>query len=1063
MKQVKRNIFALVLITLFITNGIPAKELSHLNKIVSFKTSGIRSATVVDPLGVKKRFLEQQANVSSRTDTIKIVALRVQFVADNVATTTGDGHFDLSTESDYSIDRPPHNKTYFQHQLLALSNYFRKVSNNKLILQAEVFPQGENDAYQLQNDMVYYSGQENEELKKQRWSELLKDAVAVAQDNNGPDFSAYDVVIVFHAGVGADFSFDFDATPYDIQSVFIDFETLKETLGAGDDTFEGIKTASGAIIKEGLILPETQNQEGIDLALLGTMTLLMGSQLGMPSLYDTDTGRPGIGRWGLMDQGSYNFQGLVPAQPCAWTKIYMGWEEPVVVTSAESLKVGIASSTTSPRIYKIPISSKEYFLIENRQRDWNGDGIATARDESGKRVEFDSTGQVLGEEGFGVITRLQEYDFGLPGSGILIWHIDERVIEAKLASNTINNDRDHRGVDLVECDGAQDIGYYYDMFDPGYGAENGDYFDPYWAGNVSHKYVNESDQVELSPTTIPNSNSYYRGDTHIRVFDFSMRDTVMTFSVTSNLAQKGFPQYAGSGFTSGSLLALDLSAEETVIVAVAAGGAILGWKSDGSKLVENDETFSVKTVNGREISYPYALMATADDSVLLPPAGADLDGDGWPELVVVDKSGVLYLFSLQDNNADARADRLGTASLAGTPSAGPMIAFPDAATNVLSVVLGDIQGSIYIYTWSSGWQLTANKNLKSGAITGLAALPSSTADFIATAANGDVFRLKQNGDIVWQGKAGNGAHLYQPLVADFDGKPGPEIAVFADNGNLAAFAEDGSPMPVSLSEEKAERTSAPIVADADDDGLPEVLFTSESHLWSLEISGVNTIDFPASLSPISSEALVGLTAPLWHSIADGATNVLFSQVPAGLLQTFNVDQGQPFYRLPAGAELSATPVLKDLDQDGDVELLAISGDGFLYVWDLNYNASSTPAWPQYGGNQYRNFSLPSTNKLRTQDSQLMPKKKVFCYPNPTTGNRTYIRYTLSRAADNVSIRIYDLAGDFVQELNATGMGAGDHDVIWDLTQIQSGVYLARVEAVSGSDRNLEIIKIAVIK
>ena len=59
----------------------------------------------------------------------------------------------------------------------------------------------------------------------------------------------------------------------------------------------------------------------------------------------------------------------------------------------------------------------------------------------------------------GVITEIPNYDLGLPASGFLIWHIDERIIYSGLNDYSVNSDKTHRGIDLEEADGAQDIGY----------------------------------------------------------------------------------------------------------------------------------------------------------------------------------------------------------------------------------------------------------------------------------------------------------------------------------------------------------------------------------------------------------------------------------------------------------------------------------------------------------------------------------------------------------------------------------------------------------------------------
>jgi len=262
----------------------------------------------------------------------------------------------------------------------------------------------------------------------------------------------------------------------------------------------------------------------------------------------------------------------------------------------------------------------------------------------------------------------------LPGSGLLIWHIDEDVIAENLSTNTVNKNRDHRGVDLVECAGAQDIGYYYGMFDPGSGTESGDYFDPYWAGNISHKIVNnDADTVALSPRTIPNSNAYDGALSHINIYNISANDSVMTFSLRSDLAQAGFPQYAGTGFAGGALKPITLSGNEQGVIAVTLDGQILGWKANGEKIITNDQVRNVTTLYGTETPYNYAWFAAASDSVMLPPAITDMDGDGNNEVIVADKRGNIKIWKTIDANLDGSADLYADININVKPTAGPML------------------------------------------------------------------------------------------------------------------------------------------------------------------------------------------------------------------------------------------------------------------------------------------------------------------------------------------------------------------------------------------------------
>jgi immune inhibitor A len=135
-----------------------------------------------------------------------------------------------------------------------------------------------------------------------------------------------------------------------------------------------------------------------------------GHDLGLPDLYDTDDSSEGAGLWDIMAGGSWNGfpAGSSPAHPSAWSKLKLGWMSPVDVGAA---RVGetVPAIETSGRAYRLGVSGtlgREYFLVENRQ----------------------SIG----------------FDAGLPGSGLLIWHVDD--------SRVTNDDDARRLVDLEEAD-----------------------------------------------------------------------------------------------------------------------------------------------------------------------------------------------------------------------------------------------------------------------------------------------------------------------------------------------------------------------------------------------------------------------------------------------------------------------------------------------------------------------------------------------------------------------------------------------------------------------------------
>ncbi|MBN1464268.1 T9SS type A sorting domain-containing protein [candidate division KSB1 bacterium] len=1017
--------------------------------------------TTTDPLNVISNYLDGDTNRRAAV-TINILALRVQFVRDSLKTTTGDGHFDLSSESDYIIDRPPHDKTYFEHQLLALTNYFSSVSKGKLQLDYQVYPPANDAAYQMTHNMVYYSGEEDAERQQQRWAELLRDALQAAR-TNAPDFSRFDAFIVFHAGVGNDFAFDFNDTPFDIQSAFIDFETLKQTIGDGDPNFPGIDTGDNFYVREGIILPEQQCQKDINLGLLGTATLLMGSQLGMPSLFNTQNGRPGIGMWGLMDQGSYNYFGLIPAQPCAWIKLYMGWEEAVTVHTLEQAFIGTAQTTSAPHLIKVPISATEYFLLENRQEDWNGDGLTFGRDEYGRRAQFDSVGTIAIEEGLRVITSVDEYDYGLPGSGILIWHIDEKVIRENLASNTINDDPDHRGVDLVECDGPQDIGQQYAMFTPGYGTEAGDYWDPFWPGNVSHQYINGDRPVSLTPVSIPNSHGYGRTLTHIEFTNFSDQDTVMSCRIGNEWRQSGFPQYTGGQFGEGALNKIVLADGEVGIIAVAKSGAILGWKKDGARIIDNDESVTLQDELGTVAVYPLGLMASVGDSVLLAPAVFDFNGDGDEDVVIVDESGILTVWATRDNDADGRADLLHRADFGER-----ITTSPDRAN-----IVGTEQGNCISYAVQpdGSVQIIDKINLAAEPLTAF----HGRANAFATR-SGSVYLLRTR-----QGGAGyevtgpvrafgfgdkyyiasSQSHLMHPDVVE-----NGLLLILSNDGYFTLMDFLGNIINNETRISTSPLASAPALGDIDLDGIPELIVASEGDISAYELrGGVPVLNFPVKIenrvhddqlaAPVCFQALQN--SQKWpHAIVGTSAGTLLAIDSRG-----QIIDGFP---LTTGAAINSSPLLMTADQsDDNVLLFAASADGFIYGWNLHRRHAGDLEWARFGRDGENSFANWDSFEPANPSSEIMPKSRVFCYPNPSEDGRTIIRYTLNNVVDAVNIRIYDIAGELVRQFDHGMTLPGDHEMTWDVSTVQSGAYFARVEAQASSGNVVQFIKIAVVK
>lgn len=231
--------------------------------------------------------------------------------------------------------------------------------------------------------------------------ELVEEALVQAEAS-GVDFSQYDndgdgyvdQVIIIHSGHGVE-------ERGDEQYIW----SHKWNLSASGRT----KYYYGVIINDYTIQPEKQYKRH---AGIGMYAHEFGNALGLPDLYDYDNSSEGIGHWGLMGSSAWLNYGRTPGHFCAWSKMQLGWVQVDTLSQAGALELLPAEDHSDQiKLIQIPTASTEYFLLENRQK-----------------------------------TKFDQY---LPGSGLLILHIDESV------SN--NNNKEHKMVDVEEADGKDDL------------------------------------------------------------------------------------------------------------------------------------------------------------------------------------------------------------------------------------------------------------------------------------------------------------------------------------------------------------------------------------------------------------------------------------------------------------------------------------------------------------------------------------------------------------------------------------------------------------------------------
>lgn len=217
---------------------------------------------------------------------------------------------------------------------------------------------------------------------------------------------------------------------------------------------------------------------GSGISTMGVFAHEYGHAIGLPDLYDTDQSSEGIGNWSLMASGSWNYVsrgGDRPAHLDPWSKYALGWIAPDLISQSTSSKT-FAAVESANNFFRLTSGSSEYFLLENRQK-------------SG-------------------------FDAGLPGSGLLLWHIDE--------SKSGNTDEwypgcvdctSHYKVALVQADG------FFSM------EKNAD------RGNSGDPFPGSSNIRTISRASTPANNLYSGESSGFRIANISDSAATMTADI----------------------------------------------------------------------------------------------------------------------------------------------------------------------------------------------------------------------------------------------------------------------------------------------------------------------------------------------------------------------------------------------------------------------------------------------------------------------------------------------------------------------------------------------------
>lgn len=976
-----------------------------------------------------------------------ILALMVEF---------NDVTFDLIADYPDSLE---HDKEYFERLLFHMTSLFDDASHGQYVLTEENYTVWEN-IITVSQEMGYYG---DDDLSLERICEFVQEVVEIADDQL--DYNDYDAIMIIHAGAGQEADIN-GTNSEELFSTFLTRRSLQAGIDPENDDFPGIETDDGVILKEFVIMPETEWQPDFTMGdpvygLLGVICHQFGHQIGLPTLFDNDSSNgasAGIGSFGLMGTGVWNANGFVPPLPCAWSRYYLGWEDDNIIelnSSFENMPLTFptADDEDTPKLYKINISDKEYFLLENRQQ--NPDGSMLGGDPSftftllpeGQQDVYPPGHPNAGQPKFNFMENTYkdcEWDFYLPGlggpdspvingSGMLIWHIDENIIDANFdpdfENNSINADASHKGIDLEEADGVQHLDTAYQFY------SWGSAYDAYREGNSTYFGKRVYEDIFYSPI----AESYY-GGIPLEIFDISQSDSLMSFSVRYEWSLSA--DYIGENPYPAAFLDFDGDGENEIFYPMPNGKLYL-WKDDidypGFPL-----NLSIVSVLSNYYSFD-----TATGSIFIP--AKTTVGDNAMLFHINNNLPDLQELCLYEHNREWLA----------APVINPDTTFTQRVFLPFSASSGTeseiiVLDSLYqiLTSYSSDPYISSNLMLKEQNLYFI----SDDWKLVKINIINDEIEIIDLGILEPQ------PAIHSALIADIDGNETDEIIAVTNSGAVYCFEQTGelrNGFPVEI---ELNAVSIPSIADVDNNGFLDILIGGENTFAVVNKNGDVFQPQEIISDPDSTFTAAGIIA--FNIDNDDDLEILGNMSRNRLCVWENVNNSNfelnRNYPVSFGERSLNYPLISDSENE-NLYVFIPSNNGTIFRSDLPFAESGDmeqAVWKTEYANLQRTASyLETTSPPPPPGKKVFNKANTYFYPNPL--NRIFSKgidfnnyvpaFTIILRIEtfvdtDVNIKIFDIAANLIYTNTVHCEADFFKNLYINAKKLSSGVYFAVLKA-----------------